>query len=170
MVNEQWFNQGVHRGLVCGVIDAQIRSHSVFSTDFSVFGSESWGCQLSLIAVCERKKKVFRVYLHFTSESFGILNSWAGGSDSVVPSPMKILGFPWSVFPPCHLFRRCRRHGALGIFHVYFFCLTVEFKIPMNLTFQAKRVGKSKGYQYDGGCACLWCCPPAKDPVVEGCA
>ena len=43
MVNEQWFNQGVHRGLVCGVIDAQIRSHSVFSTDFSVFGSESWG-------------------------------------------------------------------------------------------------------------------------------
>ena len=37
MVNEQWFNQGVHRGLVCGVIDAQIWSHSVFSTDFSVF-------------------------------------------------------------------------------------------------------------------------------------
>ena len=37
MVNEQWFNQGVHRGLVCGVIDAQIRSHSVFSIDFSVF-------------------------------------------------------------------------------------------------------------------------------------
>ena len=37
MVNEQWSNHGVHRGMVCGVIDAQIWSHSVFSTDFSVF-------------------------------------------------------------------------------------------------------------------------------------
>ena len=32
----------------------------------------------------------FRVYLHLTSESFGILDSWAGNSDSVVPSSMKI--------------------------------------------------------------------------------
>ena len=37
MVNEQWSNHGVHNNLVCGVIDAQIWSHSVFSTDFSVF-------------------------------------------------------------------------------------------------------------------------------------
>ena len=37
MVNEQWSNHDVHRGMACGVIDAQIRSHSVFSTDFSVF-------------------------------------------------------------------------------------------------------------------------------------
>ena len=43
MVNKHLSNQGVHRDLVCGVIDAQIWSHSVFSTDFSVFGSESWG-------------------------------------------------------------------------------------------------------------------------------
>ena len=68
----------------------------------------------------------FRVYLHFTSESFGVLDLWAGGSDSDVPSSMKIFGFPWLVFSPCHLHRRCRRHGALGIFRVYFFCLTVE--------------------------------------------
>ena len=37
MVNKHLSNQGVHRDLVCGVIDAQIWSHSVFSTDFSVF-------------------------------------------------------------------------------------------------------------------------------------
>ena len=43
MVNKEWSNQDLHRVLVCGVIDAQIWSHSVFSFDFSVFGSESWG-------------------------------------------------------------------------------------------------------------------------------
>ena len=37
MVNKEWSNQGVHKGMVCGVIDAQIWSHSRFSTDFSVF-------------------------------------------------------------------------------------------------------------------------------------
>ena len=40
---------------------------------------------------------------------------------------MKFFWFPWLVFSPCHLHRRCRRHGALGIFRVYFFCLTNGF-------------------------------------------
>ena len=62
------------------------------------------------------------------------MDSWNGGSDCVFPSTMKIFGFPWSVFSPCHLHRRCRRHGERLEFSVSdFFCLTVESQIPVDL-------------------------------------
>ena len=41
-----------------------------------------------------------RIRCSFTSESFGILDSWAGGSDSDVPSSINFFGFPWLVFSP----------------------------------------------------------------------